>query len=235
MILRTLSARFTSRLRSERVAAKLGVWLGLSFTVAFVTGLFSHFMQHPPAWALWPSRPVNLYRVTQGVHVIGGHRHGPAAAGQIVDRLPQAVAVAALPLPRARRGAAGAPAPGRRVRCSSSSPGLLNIAYAYPWPFSFPRRTTGRPTSLYGALVIHVVNEWAKVRRNLWTLTRRGTGGDPARRRFLDTVAAASGLAALLTVGETFAPLARLAVLAPRDPASGRRACRSTSRRSRRG
>ena len=29
MILRTLSARFTSRLRSERVAAKLGMWPGL--------------------------------------------------------------------------------------------------------------------------------------------------------------------------------------------------------------
>jgi DMSO/TMAO reductase YedYZ molybdopterin-dependent catalytic subunit len=42
-----------------------------------------------------------------------------------------------------------------------------------------------------------------------------------ARRRFLGTVAAASGLTALVTVGETYAPLSRLAVLAPRDPDVG--------------
>jgi hypothetical protein len=53
MNLTTISAMFTSRLRSEQVAAKLGAWLGVSFTVAFATGLFSHFLQHPPAW-LWP-------------------------------------------------------------------------------------------------------------------------------------------------------------------------------------
>jgi hypothetical protein len=33
-----------------------------------VTGLLSHGIQHPPAWFWWPSRPVNLYRLTQGVH-----------------------------------------------------------------------------------------------------------------------------------------------------------------------
>jgi hypothetical protein len=67
-----IERRFTSRLHDERVATWLGVWLGVSFTVAFVTRLVSHFMQHPPAWMVWPSRPVGLYRVTQGVHVIGG-------------------------------------------------------------------------------------------------------------------------------------------------------------------
>lgn len=71
-LVRSLPGRFTSPLHSERVAAQLGIWLGISFTVALVTGLISHFMQHPPPWMLWPSRPVNLYRVTQGVHVIGG-------------------------------------------------------------------------------------------------------------------------------------------------------------------
>lgn len=64
--------RFTSRLHDERVGAWLGIWLGISFTSAFVTGLISHVMQQPADWMLWPSRPVNLYRITQGVHVIGG-------------------------------------------------------------------------------------------------------------------------------------------------------------------
>ncbi|TDC11476.1 hypothetical protein E1267_00615 [Nonomuraea longispora] len=56
MNLSSVAARFTGTLRSEQVAAKLGVWLGVSFTVAFVTGLFSHFTQHPPAWLWWPCR-----------------------------------------------------------------------------------------------------------------------------------------------------------------------------------
>ena len=37
-----------------------------------MTGLLSHLIQHPPAWFWWPSRPVGLYRVTQGLHVATG-------------------------------------------------------------------------------------------------------------------------------------------------------------------
>ena len=40
--------------------------------VCFVTGLISHFIQHPQPWFFWPTRPVWLYRVTQGLHVISG-------------------------------------------------------------------------------------------------------------------------------------------------------------------
>ncbi|HEY8202309.1 MAG TPA: molybdopterin-binding protein, partial [Actinomycetota bacterium] len=63
---------FGSRLHSERNAAWLGVSLGVTFTVCFVTGLLSHVIQHPPSWFLWPSRPAGLYRVTQGIHVATG-------------------------------------------------------------------------------------------------------------------------------------------------------------------
>ncbi|GAA1287750.1 molybdopterin-binding protein [Planotetraspora silvatica] len=172
-----VSGRFTSRLHSERVAVQLGVWLGVSFTVAFVTGLISHFMQHPPAWMLWPSRPVNLYRVTQGVHVIGGPATIPLLFGKLWTVYPK----------------------------------------LWQWP---PFRWTSYV--LYGALVIHVTNEWAKVRRNLWTAECVETQEEPrSRRRFLGTVAAASGLTVLVTVGETFAPLSKLAVLAPRAPGVG--------------
>lgn len=45
---------FSSRLRSEQVAAKLGAWLGLSFTVAFVTGLFSHSCSIRPTGCCGP-------------------------------------------------------------------------------------------------------------------------------------------------------------------------------------
>lgn len=61
-----------SPLRSERTAALLGMSVGIAFAICFVTGLISHFIQQSPSWFLWPSWPVNLYRVTQGLHVITG-------------------------------------------------------------------------------------------------------------------------------------------------------------------
>src|SRR5437868_10752429 len=61
--------RFTSPLHDDRLAAILGVALGVTFTTCFVTGLVSHTLQHPPSWFTWPSRPAGLFRVTQGVHV----------------------------------------------------------------------------------------------------------------------------------------------------------------------
>ncbi|TDE55661.1 molybdopterin-binding protein [Nonomuraea mesophila] len=215
MNLSTVAARFTSTLRSEQVAAKLGVWLGVSFTVAFVTGLFSHFTQHPPAWLLWPSRPVNLYRVTQGLHVIGGIATVPLllaklwavhpklwqwppfrSAGHAVERLCVLLLVA-----------------GALFQLVT---GTLNIAYLYPYPFGFLQAHYWTAYVVYGALLIHVANEWAKVRRNLWTRVE-----SPERRRLLFTVAAACGLTALVTAGEAVTPLARLAALAPRDPRVG--------------
>lgn len=211
----SLSGRFTSRLRSEQLAARLGIWLGISFTIAFATGLFSHFVQHPPAWLLWPSRPVNLYRVTQGLHVIGGIATVPLLLAKLWAIYPKLWQWP--PLRSAGHAAerlfvlllvAGA--------LFELITGLMNIAYTYPWPFGFIQAHYWTAFIVYGALVIHVVNEWAKVRRHLWTRVE-----DPDRRRLLYTVAAASGLAALVTVGEAVTPLERLAVLAPRDPDVG--------------
>ena len=40
--------------------------------VCFITGLISHLIQHPQPWFVWSTRPVWLYRVTQGLHVLSG-------------------------------------------------------------------------------------------------------------------------------------------------------------------
>ena len=61
-----------NRLRSVALTARLGLMLGIAFGICFLTGLLSHYIQHPPAWFHWPSRPVQLYRITQGVHVATG-------------------------------------------------------------------------------------------------------------------------------------------------------------------
>ena len=60
---------FRAALHDERTAALVGRWLGIAFTVCFLTGMISHVHQHPPAWLDLPSRPVWGYRLSQGLHV----------------------------------------------------------------------------------------------------------------------------------------------------------------------
>src|SRR5262245_54139302 len=57
---------------SPAVSARVGLWLGVAFGVCMLTGLLSHGIQHPPGWFEWPTRPVSLYRITQGLHVLSG-------------------------------------------------------------------------------------------------------------------------------------------------------------------
>jgi DMSO/TMAO reductase YedYZ molybdopterin-dependent catalytic subunit len=209
---RTLKDVFTSRLHHEKVAARLGVWLGISFTVAFVTGLISHFMQHPAGWMVWPSRPVGLYRLTQGVHVIGGLATIPlllAKLWTVYPRLWQWPPVRSV-AHAAERGVVFLLVAGSLFQLVT---GLFNIAYFYPFPFFFPVAHYWTAYVVFGALLIHAGNEWAKV--------RAPAPHDPARRGFFAVVAGACGLVAVTTVGETFTPLGSLAVLAPRRPGVG--------------
>lgn len=215
-VLVNLPRRFTSRLHDERTASWLGIALGLSILISFGTGLVSHFLQQPAGWMRWPSRPVNLYRVTQGVHVIGGLATVPLllaklwtvyaklwqwppvrSIGHGVQRLLVFVLV----------GAA----------LFQFVTGVLNIAYWYAFRFFFTTAHYWTSYILIGALVIHVANEGATARRTVMTRPQDAVG----RRGFLLTVAAASGVIALTTAGEAVTPLARLAVLAPRRPGTG--------------
>jgi 4-hydroxybenzoate polyprenyltransferase len=63
---------FTSPLHDLRITARLGRLLGISFGICFLTGLYSHLLQHQPSWVHIPTHPASLYRVTQGLHVISG-------------------------------------------------------------------------------------------------------------------------------------------------------------------
>lgn len=200
------------------------MWLGISFAIAFVTGLFSHFMQHPPGWLLWPSRPVNLYRFTQGLHVIGGIATIPLLLAKLWTVYPK---LWQWPPFRSighavERGLVALLVAGSLFQVVT---GVTNIAYWYVWPFAFTNAHYWTAYILIGALIIHVVNEWAKVKRHALPTRVKLDPEPPAdarsRRRFLATVATASGIAALVTVGETYKPLSRLALLAPRSPDKG--------------
>src|SRR2546423_1593040 len=127
---------FTSRMHDERNAAILGVALGVTFTVCFVTGELSHLIQDPPSWFQWPSRPAGLYRVTQGVHVATGLASIPLLLAKLWVVLPKRFAwppftsaahvverLAIFPL------VAGG--------VFELFTGLSNTHLWYPWPFNF--------------------------------------------------------------------------------------------------
>ena len=216
--------RFRSPLHSERTAAVLGLALGVTFSVCFLTGLWSHLVQHPPDWFSRPPRPAGLYRVSQGVHVATGLASIPLLFAKLWTVYPKlftwppfrSVAtvlerIAILPLI------------GGGIFLLLT--GLQNINLWYPWSFNFIFAHWWAAWLTIGALVVHV---GAKI-----TTTRRALRREPAavdgeeraeradRRAFLGGVAATSGLVTLVTVGQTFAPLERLALLAPRRPSSG--------------
>ena len=96
---------FTSRLRDERVASWLGLWLGIAFTVCLLTGLVDWDAQLAHPIIELPQRPVRFFQYTARHPRGDRHRLDPAAAGQAVGGLPQAVGVAAgadhRPRPRA--------------------------------------------------------------------------------------------------------------------------------------
>ena len=212
---------FPSRLHDERVAAILGCALGLTFTVCFLTGLYSHLAQHPASWFQLPSRPAGLYRVTQGVHVATGIASIPLLLAKLWVVYPKLFSwppftsvahfierVSLLPL-----------IGGGLFMLFT---GLANINLWYPWPFNFPVTHYWAAWITIGALVVHVGAKWASTRDAL----RRHPSTDAPpmvdsadrvdRRQFLATVFGTSGLLTLFTVGQTFRPLTRLALLAPR-------------------
>jgi DMSO/TMAO reductase YedYZ molybdopterin-dependent catalytic subunit len=219
---------FGSRLHSERNAAWLGLSLGVTFTVCFVTGLLSHGIQHPPSWFLWPSRPAGLYRVTQGIHVATGIASIPLLLAKLWTVYPlfwtwppfRSVAhlferLSLFPLV------------GGSLFLLFS--GLASIARWSPWPFSFPAAHYAAAWITIGALVVHVGAKLGLTARALsWKSTelaaersRDVARAGLTRRGFLGTVAAATGAVTLTTVGQTVRPLAFLGLLAPRDPRVG--------------
>lgn len=212
---------FRSPLHDERIAAILGIALGVAFTVCFVTGLISHVAQNPPSWFTWPSRPAWLYRVTQGVHVATGIGSIPLLLAKLwtvypnLFRWPPLESIAHLVerislIPLVAGGV------------FMLTTGFMNHMEWYPFGFFFPVGHFWGAWITMGALLIHLVAKWTVVGTSL----RRG-GAPPiernglGRRGFLAAVATAVGAVTVATVGQTFRPFRALSVLAARDPAAG--------------
>lgn len=219
---RKIQRRFTSRLRSPRLTSQLGLMLGTAFAICLVTGYVSHAIQHPPAWFFWPSRPVNLYRVTQGVHVATGIAIVPLLGAKIWSVYPKLFR-----WPPARDLAQGLERLSTAVLVAAAGfqvlTGVINIARWYaPMGFFFTVAHFWTAWIAAGAILVHIGVKLPIIRRALTAKVRPMPAGDGwTRRGFLATVGAAVGVLTVATVGQTVRPLAGVSALAPRDPRVG--------------
>ena len=210
---------FTSRLRSPAVAARVGLWLGISFGICFVTGLISHYAQNPGQPVAFPTSPAWGYRVTQGLHVITGIVSIPLLLVKLWAVFPRLFEAIPFRDPRAmiRTGLERASI---AVLVAASifqlATGLLNTTQWYPYAFSFRSTHYAMAWIAIGALIVHIVVKLPIIRDALTsdvddtthdreTATRDGA---MSRRGLLRTTWAAAGIAALATAGSTV-PLLR--------------------------
>ncbi|MGI9021918.1 MAG: molybdopterin-dependent oxidoreductase [Acidimicrobiales bacterium] len=217
---------FTSPLHSERTAAILGLALGICFTITFVTGLISHFRQRPPAWLTIPPRPAGFYRITQGLHVITGVASIPLLLGKLWTVYPHFWGRPAVrDVAHAVERISLLPLVGGSLFMLFT--GTINVARWYqPMPFFFTVAHYWASYILIGSLIVHIGAKAATTRLALSSRSPDRAvapedNGALGRRGFLATIAATSVALVVTTAGQTFRPLRRLGLLAPRDPDIG--------------
>jgi hypothetical protein len=213
--------RWSSPVHDERVAARLGLALGVAFTICFLTGIYSHLAQHPSLGFQLPARPAGLYRFTQGLHVATGLAAIPLLFAKLWSVYPKLFqwppfrdawqAIERLMIVPLVAGG-----------IFLLFTGLANINLWYPWRFNFPD-THGRTAWIViGALVVHIGAKFEPTRR---ALRKEATPSSPNvradRRAFLATAFGASAFVTLVTIGQTARPFSRLVLLAPRRAGTG--------------
>jgi DMSO/TMAO reductase YedYZ molybdopterin-dependent catalytic subunit len=205
--------------RGTALTARVGVALGVAIVVCFLTGLISHFIQHPQPWFFWPTRPVWLYRFTQGLHVISGIAAIPLLVVKLWSVWPKLF----------ERPILGGPV--RALERMSIlvlvasvlfqlSTGLLNIAQWYAFKFFFTTSHYAMAWVAVGAIVVHIGVKLPVIRRALGEpLDDVAAGGSvgPSRRTVLVGTGLAVALATVVTAGQTVPLLRKVSVLAPRS------------------
>jgi DMSO/TMAO reductase YedYZ molybdopterin-dependent catalytic subunit len=215
---------FRSNLHDERTSSLVGVALGICFFVAFFTGLISHLLQHPPSWLPLLTRPVWIYRLTQGLHVATGLAAIPLLGAKLWTVYPKLFT-----WPPLRSLAHALERVSIAVLVAGASfelaTGVLNIVHWYPWQFPFTAAHYWVAWVTVGALVTHLGVKAPAIARGLRRGAAAATAGQQpgavSRRAFLTMTGAAVAAVTMVTVGQSVTQLRRFAVLAPRDPRSG--------------
>lgn len=223
---------FTSPVHDTVVVARIGRWLGIAIGICFLTGLLSHNAQSLAGVGLrpWPSWG---YRFTQGLHVASGIASIPLLLAKVFAAYPRLFTRPVLPRPNRE----GLPVILERGSIAvlvgavffEISTGVANINQWYVFGFGFVPVHYALAWVMVGALLVHIAVKLPIIRRSLSgsmnsvvpaagdRLTAVESGGRD-RRGFLVGALGATGLVTMLTIGQSFTPLSKLAVLAPRRP-----------------
>ncbi|MFH5877432.1 molybdopterin-dependent oxidoreductase [Arthrobacter sp. NA-172] len=198
----------------------------MSFTVCFLTGLFSHGLQDPPSWMLFLTRPVWIYQFTQGVHVTSGIASIPLLLAKLWSVYPEL-----LKWPPVKSVLHGVERASIALFIASSLleifTGLINTYKWYPWPFPFRETHYWLAWVIWGSLLLHIAVKLPAIRTH-WR-SRPAGGEKPAttvpgrwsRRAFLGGVGAATGAVVLTTAGQSSPWLDWFNLFAPRKMGAG--------------
>jgi DMSO/TMAO reductase YedYZ molybdopterin-dependent catalytic subunit len=254
---RTARSPWRSPIRGPWLTSVFGLVLLVGIPVLFVTGLLSYAAYGPglggrfndptPGKGLlglylfeWPTRPVWLYAVNQGLHVIGGLVLVPVVLAKLWSVIPKLFA-----WPPVRSVAHAVERASLLLLVGGGifvfATGVLNIQYWYVFPTGFYAAHFYGAWVFIAALALHVALKAptmvAALRsRSLRAVLRTGVDGttpeppdgtglvaaDPAaptisRRGALGFVGAGSALLAMMSAGQSVGgPLRPLALLAPR-------------------
>lgn len=238
---KALAARFASPTRSTRLTVVVGRWLGLSFTVCFLTGLFSHGLQNPPSWMFFPTDPVWIYQLTQGIHITTGIASIPLLLAKLWSVYPEL-----FKWPPVKSVAHGLERASIALFIASSllqlTTGLINTYKWYPWPFPFRESHYWLAWVIWGSLLLHIgvklpviMAHWRRgtvgaspltgsvtgAKEDAMLPTPETTAGRWSRRAFLSGVGVSSAALVLTTAGQSFSWLSPLNLFAPRKMGTG--------------
>jgi Oxidoreductase molybdopterin binding domain len=219
---------FTSWLRSPAVTARIGLWLGVTFGLAFVTGVISHWAQTPSPWLPFPTSPSWGYRFTQGLHVTAGTAAVPLLLVKLWTVFPKLLAhppraIGALMLHALERISIAVLVASAIFQLAT---GLANAAQWYPWHFNFRPTHYAVAWVAIGSLIVHIAVKLPIIRTALTSnvdSTRQdrasmaGRPGVMSRRGLLRTTWVASGVAVLATAGASVPFLRKVSVLGVRS------------------
>lgn len=213
---------FESRARGSALTARVGSALGIAFAICFLTGMWSHFQYSTPGWLTISPNPTQLYRWTQGLHIVSGTAAIPlllVKLWSVFPRLfirppkgPRALLIEAL-----ERGSIAALMGSSFFMLAS---GTLNIIGWYPWEFSFRRTHEAVAWVAIGSLLVHIAIKLPVIRQALGAPVGHEDHpldpDAPSRRTVMQGAFVASGLAVLLTAGQSVPWLSRISAFSVR-------------------
>ena len=245
-----------SPLRGRWLTAVLGAVLLVTMPLIILTGLLSYAAYNPelgsndvtPGSGIlgfylfdWPTKPVWLYQLNQGVHVIGGLVLVPVVLAKLWSVIPKLFT-----WPPAATPAQALERLSLLLLVGSVlfefATGILNIQYWYAFPFSFYSAHLYGAWVFIGAFVAHAAIKLPQMRRSLRTrsalaelrvgVEETGPEGDPeddelvpvdpvpasiSRRGALALIGGSSFAVFAVTAGQTLGgPFRSVALLAPR-------------------